>query len=463
MKTVRMCVFAASALIAGNIATANAADLGGDCCADLEERIAELEATTARKGNRKVSLAISGWVAEQVMWYDNGATSNTYITGVGATIGSHFKFTGSAQINPEWSAGYVLHIEAMTADPVTSGNSRFADEGPSSLRIVNSNGALGTNTLDVLYSYWFLKSNRLGQINLGQIPQAAMHSAILVDGSGSLVPANWVPLDGLAINLSRNGTQLVLPNGTGFPVGAAMWCSSTALPIAGTCNGVSTNGIRYDAPAFGGFSASASWGEDDYWDVALRYAGEMAGFKLAASASYAKFSDENMYTGFNIVTGLPLTVKVDASYFQLGGYIQHVATGLFLYGAYGKENNDNIYINATQTANQPSGNNWYLKAGIRQKWMPVGSTVLYGEYGHRNDMYHPQLTDIDMNGTVDIDGSRLRQWGLGVVQEIDAAAMSLWLNYKNYDPSFSGPGVAAVGLDSLDNISVVTAGALISF
>ena len=36
-----------------------AADLGGNCCADLEERIAELEATTARKGNRKVSLTVS--------------------------------------------------------------------------------------------------------------------------------------------------------------------------------------------------------------------------------------------------------------------------------------------------------------------------------------------------------------------------------------------------------------------
>ena len=45
-----------------------AADLGGNCCADLEERIAELEATTARKGNRKVSLTIYGWVAQQVMW-----------------------------------------------------------------------------------------------------------------------------------------------------------------------------------------------------------------------------------------------------------------------------------------------------------------------------------------------------------------------------------------------------------
>ena len=30
-----------------------AADLGGSCCTDLEERIAELEATTVRKGNRR--------------------------------------------------------------------------------------------------------------------------------------------------------------------------------------------------------------------------------------------------------------------------------------------------------------------------------------------------------------------------------------------------------------------------
>ncbi len=35
---------------------AKAADLGGDCCADLEERVAELEATTVRKGNKKVSV-----------------------------------------------------------------------------------------------------------------------------------------------------------------------------------------------------------------------------------------------------------------------------------------------------------------------------------------------------------------------------------------------------------------------
>jgi len=32
---------------------AKAADLGGDCCADLEDRVAELEATTVRKGNKR--------------------------------------------------------------------------------------------------------------------------------------------------------------------------------------------------------------------------------------------------------------------------------------------------------------------------------------------------------------------------------------------------------------------------
>ena len=36
-----------------------AADLAGDCCADLEERIAELESTTVRKGNRKLRDALN--------------------------------------------------------------------------------------------------------------------------------------------------------------------------------------------------------------------------------------------------------------------------------------------------------------------------------------------------------------------------------------------------------------------
>ena len=52
----------ATAVLMGSFANepARSADLGGDCCADLEERVAELEATTVRKGNKKVSVTLYG-------------------------------------------------------------------------------------------------------------------------------------------------------------------------------------------------------------------------------------------------------------------------------------------------------------------------------------------------------------------------------------------------------------------
>ena len=118
-----------SVLSAGS---ASAADLGGNCCADLEERI-ELEATTARKGNRKVSLTISGWVAEQVMYWDDDFTdeSNIYVGSIGTTLSSHFKFTGQATITPGWSAGYVIHVEVY-------GSENAADDQPDGRQVAAS-------------------------------------------------------------------------------------------------------------------------------------------------------------------------------------------------------------------------------------------------------------------------------------------------------------------------------------
>ena len=82
MKTTsRFAVAAAAGLFVGGIALtpAQAADLGGDCCADLEERVAELEATTVSKGNRKVSLKISGQVTKALLIWDDGDESDAYV------------------------------------------------------------------------------------------------------------------------------------------------------------------------------------------------------------------------------------------------------------------------------------------------------------------------------------------------------------------------------------------------
>lgn len=105
MKQVTGSVLAAAAsCLVWGVSSAQAADLGGNCCADLEERIAELESTTARKGNRKVSLTISGWVNEAVFFWDDGRESNTYV-GTNALEQSRIKFAGEAKISEGWSAG----------------------------------------------------------------------------------------------------------------------------------------------------------------------------------------------------------------------------------------------------------------------------------------------------------------------------------------------------------------------
>ena len=193
MNKFSLSALVAAGVLAGGFATsASAADLGGNCCADLEERIAELEATTARKGNRKVSLTVSGWVNQQITFWDDGVESNVYIHDLGSTLGSHVKFTGQATISPGYSAGYVLHIEAIGRDGLTTS----AGQRQRRRRLHADTGAAGTNSaVQVLQSYWFVKSDTLGKLSVGQQSQASDNTAILVDGSGSLVSANWVAFD----------------------------------------------------------------------------------------------------------------------------------------------------------------------------------------------------------------------------------------------------------------------------
>jgi hypothetical protein len=416
MKKHSLSALAAAGLLAGglSVTSASAADLGGNCCADLEERIAELEATTARKGNRKVSLTISGWVAEQVTYWDDGQESNVYVGGIGTTLGTNVKFTGQATIVPGWTAGYVLHLEADGSDTLI-GTDASTPSGPGYFT-----GTPGhSNYVQTLQSYWFIKSESLGKVGVGLQSMASDNTAILVDGSGSLVTANWV-----AFNVG--GFEFVNKN----PAGDTTLLATAGSCIPGDCYGVPFNSVRYDTPTFAGFSASAGWGEDDIWDVALRYAGEFAGFKLAAAAAYAE--DTSLGT--------------DTDSFQVGVYLQHIGSGLFGLVNYGDQND-----NLGNAATIDNGETWYFKAGLRQRWTPLGHTVLYGEYLQSE-------TDSDEdNGTFpdSVAGDEFKWYGGGIVQEIDNAAMSVWLRYRNYE-------FERVGED-YEDFTEVTFGALINF
>ncbi len=442
MKRYSLAALAAAGVLAGGLATsASAADLGGNCCADLEERIAELEATTARKGNRKVSLTISGFVAQQVMYWNDGEESNVYITDTGSvSIGTHVRFAGQATIAPGWTAGYVLKLETIQNDSLLV-NADF-DNGiaPNAMALVaNGNGVavLNGSAVAVESSYWFVKSDTYGKLSVGKQSSAADNQAIIVDGSGSLVVANYVMYDVNAFAIRGGGP-------TNPTWGGIASCAPLdgGGGVAGDCDGYPNNQVRYDTPTYAGFSASASWGEDDVWSLSGRWSGEHSGFKLAGAIAYVNSSDEN---GPGI---LAQPANFDASAWQIGGYVQHVATGLFFYAAYAEDEND------TPGVLKPDGEMWYIKGGIRTRHNALGHTVWYAEYSEKEDMM--QLSNF-LGG---MTGSELEQYGLGVVQEIDAAAMSVWLSWRHYEADIEIGGVA---LSTEEDLDIVKAGALISF
>ena len=99
----------AIAVLAGlllSTASAQAADLGGNCCADLEERVAELEATTARKGNRRMSLTVSGQVTRSILYWNDGDNSGTYAGLDNHNQSTRFVFSGNGQ-DPPGSDGWL--------------------------------------------------------------------------------------------------------------------------------------------------------------------------------------------------------------------------------------------------------------------------------------------------------------------------------------------------------------------
>jgi hypothetical protein len=193
--------------------------------------------------------------------------------------------------------------------------------------------------------------------------------------------------------------------------------------------------------------------------------------------------------------------RKDVESTQFGASVMHVPTGLWAYGMYQNEHNDGTpftTFNKSQAiafansgfdldpgdkgafaTTESSGNNtnmYYLKAGIKRTWLPLGATVLYGQGGQyfdefASDCFGPgpsvgrfsglgtgqgfcgeqsvpsgttvsgaQSTDLfgtgafkgeNVQNIVAVNGSTVDRWGAGIVQEIDSAAMHVFFNWQH--------------------------------
>lgn len=409
--------------------SANAADFGGDCCADLEERVAVLEATTARKGNRKVSLTVSGHVNRGILIWDDGDESDAYVVGNANDDLSMFRFEGDAQIASGWTAGYIIELElsnTSSAD-VTQTDDDGGDEPGLVISEVNM----------------FIESEQLGRITWGRASQPS-DGAPEMDLSGS-VYAGYA-----AIADVGGGFEWRLSNGLGLS-------GVTLGDVFDDLNGDSFDIIRYDTPTFAGFTLSASWGEDDIWDVALTYEKEWGDFEVAAGIAYTESTDaEDDGTA------------VDQDTIAGSISIIHNPTGLNFTFATGQRDFNNM-------ATRSDADFYYFKAGIFQRFNSLGKTAIYGEYGEYNDFFYNDgsagadeaaiSNALSGANTNIITGSEATVYGAGIVQYIDAAAMQLYLAYRHHEIDFEATDAAgnAVAVNGLEDFDTVLVGGRIEF
>ena len=458
-------VAAAAAVLGGGALPASAADLGGDCCADLEERIAELEATTVRKGNRKVSLEISGHVNEALLFWDDGFEDNVGVY-TNDNSRTRFRFVGKAKIDADWEAGYRIEIGVRSAN-----SKRFTQDDD------NGSADPANVGLDLRDSHWYVKNKAYGQVAVG-LQSTATDGITEVNQTQTADFAKYSDVEdtGLGLNLRRaDGAtsaryqyrRLIGTNGDQAGDGEKRF-----------------NGVRYTTPELQGFTASAFWGEDDFWDVGLRYKGEFGGFKLAGGVGYGQINDgAQTQTGCNASqanAGTTLTgANKDADCHQFGGSVSvvHVDTGLFVNVAAGVKKDDliqDITLYSGAVAPDREDSFWAVQAGIEKKWNSYGKTTIYGEYydhdgGSNNRTIEGAFVGVG-TATGAVLNSSVQVYGVGVAQGFDNAALTLYASYRHVEAEVTASSVAAgvangatISSPDLEDVDLFLAGAIIKF
>ena len=154
--------------------------------------------------------------------------------------------------------------------------------------------------------------------------------------------------------------------------------------------------VRYDTPTLAGFTLSGSYGREmipedtgiDVWDVALRYAGEFGGFKVASAVAYSDTGSADRYDGSVSVLHLP--------------------TGISVTGAAGYDARDDG-VNAQYL---------YGKLGYQRSFFDVGATAF--------------AVDVYSGDDIHTAGSESFSWGAFVVQNFDYYQSQVYLGVRSY-------------------------------
>jgi hypothetical protein len=480
----------ALALLGAALGPASAANDGGSCCQDLEERVAELEATVAQKGvKEKTELKISGAVSRAILFWDDGTERNAYNVN-NIKDGTTFSLEGETEFVKGWKAGFKLGVDT----PFPS--SDLADQ------FVDSAGPV----TDLADAHFFISSERLGTVRAGlngsgtdKVDSVNLAAADVLADSG---PQDW---NASFFLRAKDGTLLDV-----------RWDNFFSPKI-----GATANLVTYISPRMMGFDFGLSWGKDDFWDAGLRYRETWHEvLEVAAGIGYHRDTAEgHSATVFNPLTDTLIGDTPHREDIHWGGgvAVRHKPSGLNIAVDYTSERHtDDCTVLAdvlgagsstvighqmVRDAGEVSGKcrgpdeMVYIVGGIIQDIFPaLGPTSFYGEYLRAdrewNESHEEKLRAFtsdprifDSAGANFIPKLELKEtvvtvWGFGVVQtkaapkEAAAAAepvIEVYLGYKHFEIDADPIGRSSLGAlidvptKKLSDFEAVLTGATIRF
>jgi hypothetical protein len=443
-------------------APSDAQVLDAPCCADLEKRIAELEETTARKGNRRLKVMVTGLVNNAVMSWDDGAERNSYVV-TNDNQRSRFSFVGTAAINATWEAGYALDVGIRTA------NSKLVNQ-------VADGGFTGRppTGFDLRSSVWFLRNKNFGTGFIGttfaatdRIANSNVTQTALFDAYAAPENAGF----GMFLRSAENGrlTRSLLN-----------W--RRIIGAGGDQPGESQRGfslVKYVSPTWNGFTFAADWVVTDFWDVALRYRKEIFGFDIGAGIGFLQLQPGSRTR--SVCPAAFFTAGEDTTQCrQLRGSVsaKHLETGLFAnFGA--NVTSDGLVDDTTRFKNTDVDQNEVFYSGqfgIERQFNHLGKTTIYADY-YTFSGGAPTVLAVGEGdplnptglGTWAVWNSNVEVLGGGIAQGIDSADMILYLTYKHVSGDLTlrqlqgSEATGALADAPIDDLQLLMSGAVIKF
>ena len=231
---------------------------------------------------------------------------------------------------------------------------------------------------------WFevAYDSNIGTFSLGQGATAANGTAGL-DDSFTFIAGATDSSDGFASFRFRNDAG-DLTNVTVGQVNSALDASRRFR-------------LRYDTPVFSGVMLSASYGqnvlvtadENDYYEVAVRWTGDLGELAVRSALGYQWIDNPNGN----------LTRRLAGSF-----TLVHEPTGL------------NFALSAGNQYNGPSY--YWMRAGWQTDGLSVGTTSLSVDYYNGTDFLS--------------DGSKTENWGIYAVQDIDSLSLNLYAGWRTF-------------------------------